>query len=68
MTFGEYSKRVHLFPSFVERLRTAGHHVKYGIVDSAEMKKLTLASAKNIHKLKFKGKKEEQEFDKRLWT
>ena len=25
MIFGEYAKRIHLFPSFVERLRGEGH-------------------------------------------
>ena len=64
MLFGMYSKRVHLFPSFVERLRGKGHHVEYGCVDAAKMREYTIASAENLHRLRFKGEKGAPEFDK----
>ena len=66
MLFGMYSRRVHLFPSFVERLRAEGHHVDYGCVDAATMKKYTIASAENLHRLRFKGEKDPPAFNKDL--
>ena len=64
MLFGIYTGRVHLFPSFVNRLRAEGHQVECGCVDAAKMKEYTIASAENLHRLQFKGVKGPPEFDK----
>ena len=61
---GEYAKRVHLFPSFVERLRSKGHHVEYGCVDADTMRQYTLTSAENLYKLEHKDNKKAPKFDK----
>ena len=62
--FGEFSKRVHLFPSFVERLEAEGHHVEYGCVDADTMRKYTIASAENLYNLQHKNDKDAPKFDK----